>query len=120
MIRLRAKSELTEQVRPTAGPATSTSACTTVTSSQTPAATAVELPRPWPTRCARWTPTRRTRGFLALAGRHRLAALWLLALDSGMRQGEMLALEWPDVDFANGTVSVTKSVRTGDGDQARA
>ncbi len=52
--------------------------------------------------------------FLAVAARHRLAALWLLALDSGMRQGEMLALAWPDVDFATGTVSVTKSVRTGD------
>jgi len=59
------------------------------------------------------------RAFLAVAGRHRLAALWLLALDSGMRQGEILALTWPDVDFAAGVVSVTKSVRTGDKGAAR-
>ncbi len=59
------------------------------------------------------------RAFLAVAGRHRLAALWLLALDSGMRQGEILALNWPDVDFAAGVVSVTKSVRTGDKGAAR-
>jgi integrase len=52
--------------------------------------------------------------FLRHATKHRLAALWFLALDSGMRLGEMLALTWPDIDFAAGTVSVTKSVRTGD------
>jgi len=57
--------------------------------------------------------------FLAAAAGHRLAALWLLALDSGMRQGEMLALNWPDIDFETGTVSVTKSVRTEKGGEAR-
>ena len=59
------------------------------------------------------------RAFLAVASRHRRAALWLLALDSGMRQGEILALTWADVDFANGVISVTKSVRTGDKGAAR-
>lgn len=63
--------------------------------------------------------TEQARAFLAIASRHRLAALWLLALDSGMRQGEILALTWADVDFANGVVSVTKSVRTGDKGAAR-
>ena len=57
--------------------------------------------------------------FLAVAGGHRLAALWLLALDSGMRQGEMLALEWADVDFASGAVSVKKSIRTEKGGVTR-
>lgn len=49
------------------------------------------------------------RRFLAVARRHRLGALWLLALDSGMRMGEMLALLWEDVDWEAGTVSVTSS-----------
>jgi integrase len=57
--------------------------------------------------------------FLAVAEGHRLAALWLLALDSGMRQGEMLALEWSDVDFDAGVVSVTKSIRTEKGGATR-
>ena len=57
--------------------------------------------------------------FLAVAVTHRLAALWLLALDSGMRQGEMLALTWPDIEFEAGTVSVTKSVRTEKKGEAR-
>ena len=57
--------------------------------------------------------------FLAVASGHRLAALWLLALDSGMRQGEMLALEWADVDLAGGAVSVKKSIRTEKGGVTR-
>ena len=57
------------------------------------------------------------RRFLAVARRHRLGALWLLALDSGMRMGEMLALLWEDVDWEAGTVSVTKSVITGKGEK---
>ena len=57
--------------------------------------------------------------FLAVAAGHRLAALWLLALDSGMRQGEMLALEWADVDFVAGAVNVKKSIRTEKGGVTR-
>jgi integrase len=57
--------------------------------------------------------------FLAAAATHRLYPLWLLALDTGMRQGEILALEWTSVDLDTGTISVTKSVRTGDGGGAR-
>jgi integrase len=52
-----------------------------------------------------------TRRFLAVAKTHRLYALWLLALDAGMRSGEIIALEWADVDLENGIVSVTKSAR---------
>lgn len=33
----------------------------------------------------------------------------LLALASGMRRGELIALQWSDIDFAAGTVSVTRS-----------
>lgn len=36
----------------------------------------------------------------------RYAALWTLALSSGMRQGEMLALSWSDVDLAGKRVKV--------------
>jgi integrase len=50
--------------------------------------------------------------FLAVAEGHRLYPLWLLALDTGMRMGEIIALEWADVDMEAGTVSVTKSART--------
>ena len=46
---------------------------------------------------------------------HRLAALWLLALDSGMRQGEILAWNGRTWTLKTVPLSVTKSVRTGDG-----
>jgi integrase len=49
--------------------------------------------------------------FLAVASRHRLYPLFLLALDSGMRQGEIIALEWTDLDFQTGIVSITKSAK---------
>jgi integrase len=40
----------------------------------------------------------------------RLAALYVLALDSGLRQGELLALNWRDVDMIEGTVTVRHSL----------
>lgn len=40
----------------------------------------------------------------------RLGALFVLAVSSGMRQGELLALEWTDFDFDAGTVSVKRSL----------
>jgi integrase len=42
--------------------------------------------------------------------RHRLAALYDLALDSGARQGELLALHWPDIDWDAGVVTIDKSL----------
>ena len=47
---------------------------------------------------------------LAAAAGDRLFALFVLALDSGMRQGELFALEWSDVDLDRGEVSVSKSL----------
>ena len=41
------------------------------------------------------------------------ADVWILpfiALHTGMRRGEILALQWKDVDFENNEISVTKSV----------
>lgn len=36
-------------------------------------------------------------------------ALFLLGADAGLRQGEMMALEWGDVDFVAGTITVRRS-----------
>jgi integrase len=44
--------------------------------------------------------------FLAAAKADRLYALYVLALDSGMRQGELFGLQWEDFDWASGTVQV--------------
>ncbi|MBC5824111.1 MAG: site-specific integrase [Candidatus Eremiobacteraeota bacterium] len=41
-------------------------------------------------------------------------ALFILALDSGMRQGELLALRWEDVNFSNRTVQVRASLTRGE------
>lgn len=51
-----------------------------------------------------------TAAFLKSARADRLFALYVLAIDSGCRQGEMLALNWRDVDFERRTVSITKSL----------
>ena len=54
---------------------------------------------------------------LATSVGHRLHDLYALALTSGMREGEILALHWPEVGFADGTVSVLRTLkaRTGGG-----
>jgi integrase len=44
---------------------------------------------------------------LAATADDRLGALWRLALDTGLRQGELLGLGWDDVDLDAGTVTVT-------------
>jgi integrase len=48
--------------------------------------------------------------FLKAAETDRLYALYVLALDSGMRQGELFALQWADFDFAAGSVQVQRSL----------
>jgi integrase len=40
----------------------------------------------------------------------RLYPLILLGLATGARRGELLALQWPDLDFETGSMSVTKSL----------
>ena len=40
---------------------------------------------------------------------HRLFALYRMALTTGLRQGEILALRWSDVDWDAGTVSVARA-----------
>ena len=46
------------------------------------------------------------RVFLEAVKEDRLAALYTLALGTGLRQGECLALRWSDLDLERGTVSV--------------
>jgi len=40
----------------------------------------------------------------------RLAALWALAMYTGCRQGELLALGWPDVDMDRATLSIRRNL----------
>src|SRR5206468_4712119 len=39
-----------------------------------------------------------------------LEALWVVALTTGLRQGELLALRWPDVDLDRGSLRVVASL----------
>jgi integrase len=55
--------------------------------------------------------------FLAAAHVDRLAALYVTALDTGMRPGELFALAWPDVDLAGGYLMVRRSLEEIDGIQ---
>jgi integrase len=51
-----------------------------------------------------------TRRLLEAAGGDRLKALYVLAVHTGMRQGELLALRWQDVDLENAVVSVRRTL----------
>ena len=44
-------------------------------------------------------------------GRHRLHALWALALGTSLRQGAALALKWADVNLDAGTVAIRDTLR---------
>lgn len=48
--------------------------------------------------------------FLETTLSDRLHGMYVLALDSGMRQGELFGLQWSDVDFSAGTVLVCRSL----------
>lgn len=47
---------------------------------------------------------------LAAARGDVLEALYVLALTTGMRQGELLALTWPDIDFSHGKLQVRRTL----------
>lgn len=42
---------------------------------------------------------------------HKLKMLIVMALGTGLRQGELLALKWDDIDFDNNYVSIDKSIK---------
>jgi integrase len=48
---------------------------------------------------------------LAAVAVDRLYALYVLALDSGMRQGELFGLLWSDIDFDRGEIFVQRSLK---------
>ena len=52
---------------------------------------------------------------LDAAAGHRLEALFVFAVTSGMRQGELFGLRWQDVDAAAGVVRVRYSLEDLDG-----
>lgn len=55
-----------------------------------------------------WTAAQ-LQSFLTAVGESRWAPLWELAGGTGMRRGELMGLQWADVDLETGTVSVERS-----------
>lgn len=59
-----------------------------------------------------------TQKFLNATKGHRLYALYLLALTTGMRKGEILGLTWDNINFKKQTVKITQTlISTNDGDR---
>ncbi len=73
------------------------------------ACAAVAQPRAPRPEMKTWTPAQVTT-FLATAQQDRLHALYVLALATGMRQGELLGLAWEDVDLQAKTLSVRRQL----------
>jgi integrase len=62
-----------------------------------------------------WTPEEIER-FVTEADRHRLGAVFRVAVFYGLRRSELLALKWDDLDSVNGTLTVDEGlVATDDG-----
>jgi integrase len=51
-----------------------------------------------------------THQLLEAARGHPLEALFVLALATGMRRGELMALKWQDIDFATGTIHIRRTL----------
>jgi integrase len=69
----------------------------------------VTAPRPAPPEMQTLSASE-TRKLLEAAHGDKLEALYVLAVTTGMRQGELLALKWRDVDLENATVSVRRTL----------
>jgi integrase len=69
----------------------------------------VKAPRPTPKEMHPLS-AEETRKLLEAARGDKLEALYVLAIHTGMRQGELLALKWQDVDLENATVSVRRTL----------
>jgi integrase len=53
--------------------------------------------------------------FLQTAEKHRLYALWAVALAMGLRRGEALGLAWADVDLERGRLTIRRALHRVDG-----
>ena len=73
------------------------------------AATGVKLPRITREEINPLDPDE-ARRFIEAACGDRLEALYILALNTGMRQGELLALKWDDVDLERGVLRVRRTL----------
>lgn len=51
------------------------------------------------------------QSFISAISGHELEVLFLTALNTGMRQGELLALTWNEIDFKENTIKVNKSIK---------
>ena len=50
------------------------------------------------------------RRFLEAAHEERLEALFILAIGTGMRRGELMGLKWDDINLESGKLSVRRSL----------
>jgi integrase len=57
-----------------------------------------------------WTPEQ-ADAFLIATRKHPSHALYMLALTTGMRQGELLGLKWGDLDLSAGTLAVRRTLQ---------
>lgn len=73
---------------------------------------AVDPPRESNPEMKTWT-AEQARSFLRLSAEDDLAALWLLALNTGIRRGELLALRWQDIDFERGALAIRRTLTQG-------
>jgi integrase len=48
--------------------------------------------------------------FLEVASRDRLAAIWRLAVATGARRGELLGIQWSDLDLETGAMTIARQV----------
>jgi integrase len=74
------------------------------------AATMVKVPKP-PTRTIAPLDVDQAITFLDAAGKHRLGALFSVALACGLRLGEATGLKWDDVDLANGDLRIRQQLQ---------
>jgi integrase len=74
-------------------------------------ADAVDPPRPQKAAIDVWTPEEMAQFLMTPAVRqHRLFALFAMALDTGMRRGELVGLRWVDVDMQERVIHVRRSI----------
>ncbi len=78
-------------------------------------AEAVKAPRPVAEEEMRTLSAEEARRLLDAARGDRFEALYVLAVTTGMRQGELLALKWQDVDLENARLSVRRTVTANGG-----